>query len=427
MSPLSICALSLSLLSLQQTKPAASQTLPVTPTTLFTAQNIVAETRRLAITPNLDGKISPEEWDAFTTGDSNTYFQWEPGKIHAAAQLGLDQDLVLSLDLKGDGWLVGKDNYEVRVSVVDGKPVVRARGLDATNPNGPVWFESAALTNNITVSATADAKQWTVELSIADNGLGILPENPGNVSVRMDTISTKVNAAEPYLPRTMTALNLVFDRSAGLPANLKVNSMSRERVVVPGENFRLRQAFNGNEDLNLKRVDIRTEGSMREATTAIAFPFPSFDKKGRAFVDYESKVANDMPTGYHVLRTTLTTADGLPGVIQNSIRVAPLVDFDIVKEVVPGNAEAKKTRIACHLNSNSPKRLDGVLFLRVPEGWKLDDAGGKTFIIYNSRGMIRRVFDITVPGGVDGTFPLQFTADIGGRIVEKTLYLTVRK
>src|SRR4051794_3660599 len=43
----------------------------------FIKQMIVAEPMRIALTPKIDGKIDPEEWDALTAIDTaNTYFQW---------------------------------------------------------------------------------------------------------------------------------------------------------------------------------------------------------------------------------------------------------------------------------------------------------------------------------------------------------------
>src|SRR5208283_2501321 len=93
----------------------------VQPVQPFVAPVVVKQTDRLALTPKLDGKIDPEEWDPFSSqGGLDTYFQWEPRKLHMAARVPVGQDLIVSLDLKGDGWLVGKDNVEVRV-VWDGK------------------------------------------------------------------------------------------------------------------------------------------------------------------------------------------------------------------------------------------------------------------------------------------------------------------
>src|SRR5258706_9110170 len=81
----------------------------------FSAPLSVAEPDRLALTPKLDGKIDPEEWDELTSQSAPTYLQWQPGAIHAAATLAKDQVMVVSLDLSNNGWLQGKDNVDVRV------------------------------------------------------------------------------------------------------------------------------------------------------------------------------------------------------------------------------------------------------------------------------------------------------------------------
>ena len=119
--------------------------------TAFVSSFSVRETTRLALTPKLDGKLSEEEWDRFAIIDGvQTYFQWQPGKLHGAATLPVGKDLVASFDLQGDGWLVGADNVEVRISWNKGAPTVRERILDATEVSQPKWVEVA----------TADATAW---------------------------------------------------------------------------------------------------------------------------------------------------------------------------------------------------------------------------------------------------------------------------
>ena len=50
---------------------------------------------------------------------------------------GLDLGPASVFDVSGDGWLVGKDNIEARVSWNGGSPKVHVRVLDATDAAGP--------------------------------------------------------------------------------------------------------------------------------------------------------------------------------------------------------------------------------------------------------------------------------------------------
>ena len=71
----------------------------------------VTDPLRLALTPQLDGVVMDQEWDQLVqTPDGPVFFQWEPGAIYWAAKAKPGTDVVLSLDLAGDGWLVGDDN-----------------------------------------------------------------------------------------------------------------------------------------------------------------------------------------------------------------------------------------------------------------------------------------------------------------------------
>ena len=102
----------------------------------------VDEPNRLALTPLMDGKVVNEEWDRLTDSpDLKTFFQWEPGQVYLGSIARLNQDVVWSLDMNGDGWLVGSDNLEVRLSYQNGGVQATLRKLDATNRSEPKWLE----------------------------------------------------------------------------------------------------------------------------------------------------------------------------------------------------------------------------------------------------------------------------------------------
>src|SRR3990172_9016718 len=109
----------------------------------FAAPQNVAEPDRIALTPKLDGKLEEEEWDSFaSSGGNSVSFQWEPGRIHAGASMPLSHELVVSLDLRGDGWLIGDDNLELRLGWSDGKPALKARWMNASEAAGPKWIDA---------------------------------------------------------------------------------------------------------------------------------------------------------------------------------------------------------------------------------------------------------------------------------------------
>lgn len=404
-----------------------SLALQAAPPNNMATPEVFVEPTRLAATPKLDGKLDAEEWDPlYSDGPLQTFLSWEPNELHLAAKLPVGQDFVFSLDRDANGWLVGDDNLEVRVGLKDGKPVVHCRTLKASGPAGPRWGDGGDYERSATVAAVTEGNTWTLELTLGDPGTDLFPHQPRQIAVRVDAVPFDAPTPDAAYPRGMTAVNLAFDRTAGLPAGLTWGPQTvPTRAVTPGDSIRIRHAFKGSWDLKLKRIDIRNEGPLKDVTSAIGIPFPDWDKKSRAIVDYNTDIPRDAPLGWYVNRVALAAGDGVTSLIETNFRVAPLVDFDLPKEQVPTMDKPRVQRFAFFVSSNSNKRLDGITTVSVPTGWRQVSGGNKSFIIYNQRGRIRRTFEVEIPAKVMGAFPFKFTADIGGRIVEQTLWLNV--
>lgn len=394
---------------------------------MFIKPITVGETTRIALTPKVDGKLDPEEWDPLSTADgASTYFQWEPEKIHLAATFPAGQDIIFSIDGHGDGWLVGKDNLEVRVHWNGTSADVTERILDNTPVTGPAWVDASNYMAATVSAGSSDEKGRNVEISIADPGMDTFPSQPGTIGVRYDLAPEATVAAEPYMPRVMMPVHVAMDRGTGLPAGFQWKPEFRGRSVVPGQATKIRLTFNGHDELGLKRVELQTAGLGRDSTISQGMPFPKFDAKNRAYVDYNTKVTPDAALGYRTLRANVIDDKGHTSVIETSYEVAPYVSFDFVeKKTIASSSEPQTVRLTTYIRSNTLQRVDGVFRVEAPDGWKLDSGSGKGFIIYNPRGGKRQVFSIVVPGGFKGTAPIKLIADFAGVKTSKTVYLVV--
>lgn len=396
----------------------------------FVTPVVVKQTSRLALTPTLDGKIEPEEWDPFSSQTGlESYFQWEPRKLHMAATLPVGQDLVVSLDLKGDGWLVGKDNVEIRASW-DGKaPSAKVRMLDASLKTGPAWIDTPDLQKCVKVAASGDPAMWTVEMTLEDPGTGLIGQQEGRqIGVRFDALPSAQVDLQPYLPRILAPVSLVYERASNLAVGLKWKPELNGRSVVPGGTTRVRFTFTGNDGLGLKRIEMRTEGLGEAATTLKAQPFPSFDTKGRAFVDYDTRIGGDALEGFRCVRATIQNAQGEPAVLQVSYEIAPAVTFDLnLPSKLLSQDKLQKYRFSVYMRSNVLGRLDGTFVVVPPADWKVDAGSDKEFVIYASRGSVRKAFELAIPANAKGAFPLKLVADFGrGRIVERSFWITLQ-
>jgi len=386
------------------------------------------EVVRLALTPRVDGTLAEEEWDALGTGAVESFFQWEPGKIHFAGKLKVGQDLVASLDLLGNGWLIGGENIEVRIKWAGDKPEVYARRLDATKAEGPQWVDADALKGSTKVAASLNGDSWTVEATLEDPGWGLLPSKAGTtVGVRMDAVGTQEPLAEPFTPRVVGMLNLMMDRGSNLPAGFKWEPQFKGRSVVPGEDTRIRLTFNGTDALGFKRLDMRTEGLAKDVTSSMGVPFPPFDRKNRSFADYSTLIQPNAEPGWRILRGTLTDGSGATTIMQTCYEVASTVYFALERpKPIMTSSEPQKIRLGTIIHSNTRKRVTGVFRVAPPEGWAVDSGDNKTFVIYNARGSKRQVFEVVVPGGYKGSFPVKLTAEVGGEVINQTVWILVQ-
>ncbi len=379
------------------------------------------------MTPTLDGKIDPEEWDELYSADGMTaYMEYEPGKYHFAAVMPTGKDLIVSLDLKSDGWLIGDDNVEVRVHMQDGKPTIHVRELDASRKEGPVWIENPGFSlSSMAAVATADGKD-TVELTLIDPGTNTINPRPGlHPAVRFDVVPPDAPMVEAYLPRVLTQVQLVAERSTALPETLKWTADTRGRVIAPGESTRIRQTFNGTNDLGARRIAMRGFGLAKDVINVVEKPFPAFDDKKRAFVDYDTAVQKDATPGYRVLRSVMTFEKGPEATLETSFRVAPVLECSINPTDIRAGETPQVGRIPLFIKSNTDRRLEGNYHVILPTEFTIKSGGDGNFTIYDRRGTIRRNLDVILPKINAGTYPIQFTAVIGAKTFTQTLYVTV--
>ncbi len=411
----------LSAVAQQQTAPTSAAQQP------FSAEFLVTEMNRIALSPRVDGILDEEEWDPLATGsEMKSFFQWEPGKLHFAGQVPEGHDLVASFDLKANGWLIGKDNLEVRLSSVDGKATMSCRVLDGTGISGPKWVDLPGMVMASSVSSKTDSQITTYEASVADLGLGIIPtEANTKLMVRMDDPLSSDAASPAYLPRKLSPVTLMFQRSAALSPGLKFNTENTGRSSVSGEGIKLRLTFNGNNSMKLQKLEMHSEGFAKNDTNQLTVPFPKFDEKGRSYIDYMTSIVEGSPVGYRVLKATLTTSENIPAVMEACYRVGPVIDFDIPRQSLAVAPLDRSVRFSFYAKSNSSKAARGEVSLSVPEPLRILNGTNHKINILTNRGSDRQTFEIFFPPNTSGTYPVKFSAVINGKKIEQVSYITI--
>ncbi|HVT12634.1 MAG TPA: hypothetical protein VHE55_10225 [Fimbriimonadaceae bacterium] len=387
----------------------------------FSQPMTVVQPVRLELTPTLDGTINKEEWDPF---GEQTYLQWEPGRIYVAGQMPAGKDLVLSIDGKGDGWLVGRDNVEFRVTVKDGKATVTARELDATAVNAPVWRDRTDLATASEAVASTTGDVTTVEAMFDDAGLNVLPRKPKDMKLRLDI--TDSGDVQPYLPRFCSEVRFDDHRSTALPRGMDSGIQAKSRAVIPGESVFLRLTFHGTNAMGAKTIDLRSLGAAEDASNRLSVIFPSFDNKGRAFVDYQSKIDPTAAIGYRVVHGTISFKDGPEASVEGSYRIAPYMDFTLSRTEFDRLPDDNVLRIPYVLQLYTRQGVDGIVRISAPAGWEVTRGDGDKFRLLGNQSADGRRFELKVPADAHGTFPIKFTGQTKDRTVNQVCYVTIR-
>ncbi len=387
----------------------------------------VVDPNRLALTPMIDGRFDNEEWDVLHSSPTAPVFlQWEPGTLYLGGKFPVGKDVVFSLDMQGDGWLIGRDNVEVRVVWADGAPKVSARMLDAENRNAPAWIFSPFVEAGIRSAGQLTPEGWNLEMAI--QSVDLPPAVLGRtIGIRADVLDPIDVTVEPYLPRRTSVVALRWERSRGLFSGMEWEPEYKVRSVTPGDSIRIRMNFLNRGSTIPLRAQMRTEGFGDGVTKALTIPFPSFDRKGRAFLDYETEVGRTATRGYRVLRVNFNNEEGKEAIIQTSYKVADSVD---IEPTLPGDLvmvpDSRIIRGEVVLRSNTSRRVSGNLEIVPPENWSVAKFKANRFTIYHSRSQMKAPFELIVPQNARGLFSLRFNVTIGDQKFTRIAQLAIR-
>ncbi|MCE9559117.1 MAG: hypothetical protein K8R88_09215 [Armatimonadetes bacterium] len=387
----------------------------------------VVEPNRLAISPIIDGRLDDEEWDALSSSeDLRTFMQWEPGAFYFASEAPSNRDVVFSLDTDSNGWLVGKGNLEVRLSWVNGGVKSVCRMLDATNPQEPTWISAPWIESTLQVAGTESNGKWIAELKVIP--LDMPSASVGRtIGIRADAIDPNEVQGEAIQVRRTTPITLRYDRSKGLPSEMEWAPELMARTAAASEQFRLRMTFRKPGTSELDRISCRTLGLGRAHTVAFEMPFPHFDKKGRAFVDYQTKIAKEAGEGYRVMEARIQGKNGEDVMIQSSYAVTDIVTVE--PQLPEGLVMLNDNQIISGtiiVRSHSSKALKGKMIVTAPDDWSINKGQEHKFTLYNARGYAKLPIKLIAPQRAQGLVPLTAEVTIGDHKITKKFFVLIR-
>ncbi|MBL8060554.1 MAG: hypothetical protein JNK63_07565 [Chthonomonas sp.] len=389
---------------------------------LATAQEPLPMSLRLALTPKIDGVIDSEEWDPFVSPEPfRGFLQWEPGALYVAGEVPSGQEARVSFDLKSDGWIIGEDNLEVTVSQ-DG---VKVRRLIQDIQAGARWQDEPLIAQTILCKTESNESGYAFEFRWL--GLGATSFERGKkFNVRME--AREINGPEvmAFVPRATAPIELALDRATGLPEGMSWAPEHAVRSVVPGEQIKLRLNFVNKGESGVGRIDLRTLGFASLFTSSHQLPFPSFDKKKRAFVDYQAVIAEGAPYGYTRLVAKLDKPDGSVAVIESSYQITDILTVVPNLRVEKGEVGTPRLiRGDVKLISNTNESLKGKMYFDLPDGWALRKGNDAGFGIYRERGQTKMGVELVSPQGLSGLHSIPIRIQIGEKTIITTEYLVL--
>lgn len=374
----------------------------------------VANLRRLALTPELDGVIRGGEWEPLATaGNATTYLQWEPGWIYWAAEAPANEDIVFSLDSLADGWTTGPDNFEIRIGWRGPNITFAVRRLN-NQPNGATAWQSGQIPPDmIQFEARRSGGRWTMEARLMLPG-PLAPAEGKTMGVRVDG---QVPGAidERIGPRQMANVRLSLDTHVGLPEGLQWSPRFVNRNMVPQDGFAVDYTLT--RDPNGARPDrfaFRAEGIGIDDLGKFEYPIEPFDNRNRTMFGVKSPIRPEAKTGWRIVRAEITGPDNLKFMVRSSVRIAPLLD--IIASPIPAlkkSTRPQRIRGVVDLQSNGTQRVQGVVTYRLPEGFRMLRGDESKFTIYHARAKAGTRYEIEAPAGASGDFVIGVIVQVG--------------
>jgi hypothetical protein len=347
--------------------------------------------------------------------------------LHWAAVAPDDQDVVLSVDAANDGWRQGRDNYEIRVSMLSElEAEVTLRYLDYSAPLEPEWVNLPLVPQNLVVVPTMLGDgMWSVEATWRPEGVFSVDLND-KMGVLVDTVPTGVRQSDTGA-RPLPVTTLVFDSGQDVPTGMGWDPNHRLRTIPAGDSFTaIYEISKGEAATELERIAFRVEGLGEAYTATMSRPAPDFGDGSRVTVEYETPVAREALPGYRIAVLEATTESGERFTMRSSFKVAELLDFvSGIPEGIEATGEPQKVTGFVRLRSNALGSLRGTFQLIGPPGWNIVRGAEERFLIYHERGEARIGVEFLVPGGLQGTYPLVLRARIGEQVVEETIPFTI--
>ena len=112
--------------------------------------------------------------------------------------------------------------------------------------------------------------------------------------------------------------------------------------------------------------------------------------------------------------------------MRTSFKLSDLIEFDVsLPDRVEFSTEQQVLKGNVYVRSTGLGRVEGKYILSAPSTWTVERGGDENFAIYHPRGRDKIGLKFLIPAGAVGEYPITFTALIGQRKIERTVFVRI--
>lgn len=384
------------------------------------AQELNIDRNIMKRTPQIDGKITPGEWDIFyrypTEKETVTaYADWDYENFYLGVSANSVTGLAIMFDMDSDGWTVGDENFLLLADNGGALEVYKAVNVGENK----ISLVSYAFPQGyeIVYKQSEENNMVNIEMCFNANIFGItsFDKEKGNFnfSVRTkDTDWTTFNPSE--LKDSTLSCALVNHKAFSLsPLDMELY-VTRERAVAGATlDGKVKIKNRSKEPVFVKELIIAGEGMAEDIISSSKIIVGEI-KPGKTFErEYHSKILPDTPIGCKVLGCEIY-ADNMK--IGGAIRTFEIITPARFIPFIPKNicyTSDKTVRCGVRAISYSDtKHSQGYASITVPEGWEIEGNNKNKFDITGYNKFVDLVFRLTPPLGTVGHVRLPVTVTL---------------
>lgn len=363
------------------------------------------DTNILKRTPQVDGTIGDSEWDLFyqisgntgTNTNVSTFVNWDNKYLYVCVKSTVLSNVAVALDVLGDGWLNGDDNYLFKVmggeNLVAYKAGIGNLTEAAISPINPL--DQEAIICNDGVSKGEYIVEMAIPILTVLKSASFKPDSPVGINIAVQAANDENASWLMFNPADLSdntiKAKFVTYKSFVL-GDLNVDFILDRESIVAGETLdgKIRLSNKGAQVANITDIILAGEGDCEQYVNSYKLIVGDISSKKTFQREYHTNTLSTLGNGTWVLGAEIYSGDMKIGAALKSFEVIPMVTIEPIVPK-PMYSDDKELKVGVKIVNYSRKfEGKGDVTIIPPEGWI--PKGGKMTIPYKIYGYKKVAF-----------------------------------